>query len=56
MSASMIIVLFALYIATSKMYLLDKARNDIQIEYQTGNRGMKFYILAMLPILYIKSL
>ncbi len=52
-----IFMLFAVaYIVTSKMFLLDKARHDVQNEYRVGNTVMRFYILSMLPILYIKGL
>jgi len=52
-----VFMLFAVaYIVTSKMFLLDKARHDVQNEYRVGNTVMRFYILSMLPILYIKGL
>jgi len=52
-----VFMIFAVaYIVTSKMFLLERARNDIQNEYRIGNGVMRFYILSVLPILYIKDL
>jgi len=55
----MVIFIFMLfviaYIVTAKVYLLPTARDDIQAEYRVGNSVMRFYILSMLPILYIKG-
>lgn len=48
------IVVFLLYLITSKIILLPDARNDVQMEYKIGNIQQKLYILLMLPIYYFK--
>lgn len=49
------IILLVLYLATSKLVLLPKARQDVKIDYQVGDMSDKLFILLMLPIYYTQG-
>jgi len=50
----LIFLLFGfMYMSISKVYLLERARKDIQMEYNVGDVPTKFYILSILPMLYL---
>ena len=55
MNGTIFILLFVMYLITSKVILLPQARKDVQIDYKAGSISDRLYILLMLPIYYTKG-